>query len=450
MDCFTITKKEKICLVLSLIVIRVLFSLEDFRHTTSILELSWISTSNTTNPKIGCGKSNNESAILPSNMEIKYFEMWNHDTNRINIPEKYKYPFGRNCNVGTDRILTSLEILERVLHSEEDEKEYLAADEFITGKSKFAPRCLIPDIKSTRELANKVMKERQNRYKKNNTILSNNINDELLLGLPILNVGFPKAGSTTLNDYFQCIGLTTTHDQNGYMMFQSVKSNITLFFPLDEDKKIKLLKHFRSTRSYINRMKADAFMQLDFNFERGYYPQISLLDEMHEEKPNSTFVFNFRPLNDWIGSVSRWFGMKQRFSQFEVPGLIMTKSQRMKIQKMYFNETFKGNKKAELELLEIRQLVRWWCGHVNHIRNYVKQYPSHKLIELDLYDTDETSKVLYDLFQGESYNGFETKPENNDDLPKKNHNITTTPTPSCSWGHSNTNKIKTVKKNAMF
>jgi hypothetical protein len=66
------------------------------------------------------------------------------------------------------------------------------------------------------------------------------------------------------------------------------------------------------------------------------------------------------------------------------------------------------------------QLGRWWCSHVHHIREYVKQYPTHKLIELELYDTKTSSEILYDIFQkNKQHDGN----ENN----------------SC-WGHANVNK----------
>ncbi|KAL3907309.1 MAG: hypothetical protein SGILL_008926 [Bacillariaceae sp.] len=45
---------------------------------------------------------------------------------------------------------------------------------------------------------------------------------------------------------------------------------------------------------------------------------------------------------------------------------------------------------------------RWWCGHVHHIREFVKEYPSHRLIELDLYNNDEASSILTDIFQAKS------------------------------------------------
>merc|ERR1711957_88591 len=86
--------------------------------------------------------------------------------------------------------------------------------------------------------------------------------DQLMLSLPILNVGYPKTGSSTLHSYFTCIGLKSNHMQNGARM-------------------VKLLANGNHTilSGFPN---VHTFMQLDHNFGVGYYPQISLLDELHE------------------------------------------------------------------------------------------------------------------------------------------------------------------------
>jgi len=47
-------------------------------------------------------------------------------------------------------------------------------------------------------------------------------------------------------------------------------------------------------------------------------------------------------------------------------------------------------------------MAKWWCGHVLHIREYVKEYPSHALIELDLYDMEGSISLLYDLLKADT------------------------------------------------
>jgi hypothetical protein len=119
----------------------------------------------------------------------------------------------------------------------------------------------------------------------------------------------------------------------------------------------------------------DAYLQMDTNAPPCYFPQISLLDELHEEHPNATFILNFRPVDDWIDSALRWTTMVDRWSQCTIPGLI--------------------HEEGEISRQQIRN---WWCGHVKHVREFVKQYPSHTLIELDLYDTPGSSTMMSKLF----------------------------------------------------
>ena len=70
-----------------------------------------------------------------------------------------------------------------------------------------------------------------------------------------------------------------------------------------------------------------AFMQLDYSFGTGSYPQIQLLDELHEIYPSSTFIINFRPIQDWIRSISNWKSMRTRMAIMDMPGLQLNKEQ---------------------------------------------------------------------------------------------------------------------------
>jgi hypothetical protein len=40
-----------------------------------------------------------------------------------------------------------------------------------------------------------------------------------------------------------------------------------------------------------------AFMQMDRDT---FFPQVELLDEIHEENPNATFILMFRNMSDWF------------------------------------------------------------------------------------------------------------------------------------------------------
>ena len=52
------------------------------------------------------------------------------------------------------------------------------------------------------------------------------------------------------------------------------------------------------------------------------------------------------------------------------------------------------------ELGVMTAMGRFMCSHVLHVRQFVKDHPSHALIELDLYDTDTATAtaVMSSLF----------------------------------------------------
>jgi hypothetical protein len=110
------------------------------------------------------------------------------------------------------------------------------------------------------------------------------------------------------------------------------------------------------------------------------------LDEIHQEQPHATFVMNFRPVDDWIRSARTYTKMANRWGTpsciSKIPGLVKDQ----------------GRAEIKGKILTQQEIRNWLCGHVKHVREFVKQYPTHKLIELDLYDTEGSSKVMATLF----------------------------------------------------
>jgi len=227
-----------------------------------------------------------------------------------------------------------------------------------------------------------------------------------------------------MGDYFACIGLKcTNHQQQGEDMFERLSNGTNI----------------------LDKSRPQVYSQPDYSHGIGYYPQISLLDELHEVAPDSTFVFQFRPIADWIRSTGHWYNMLQRFGLFEMPGLVLTPEQRTKRTQLMADYPILGrtpkqsgirnDKKSEPEHdngLTGLQQAKWWCGHVLHIREYVSEYPSHALIELDLYDSNGTASYLYDLFQADTdAHHYASKHETADE------GATPTTTLTQCWGESN-------------
>jgi len=363
-------------------------------------------------------------------MKIHYHEMWNHTTSTINVPEKYQNPFNILIIDETTgekrRPLTSLEILQNVLHGEKYKAEFEAVEVYM-GSNGMAPipQCLLPNVNATQELANRVVEARrkqrdeqerqQQQYRRRTKKTEKWPYARMMMPLPVLNVGYPKVGSSTIKDFMACIGFKSNHGQNGKKMFENLADGKRLYHPNSSSNK-----------------KAHAYSQLDQNGGTGYYPQISLLDELHEVDPDSTFVFNFRPIKDWIRSITEWFSMRRRMGSFLMPGLVLSPEQRKRAEGIARG---KVNNSPQLPLLSEVQLAQWWCGHALHIREYVKEYPSHALVELDLYDTEGSTSVMYDLFQADTDAYFASlEGTNNDDGSERREDASDE---KHCWGHSN-------------
>jgi hypothetical protein len=103
-------------------------------------------------------------SIPPSKMKRHYHHRWNHTTSTVDLPKEYLNPFGFlvvDENGNTRRPLTSLEILQRVMHGTEYKAQFEALDAYMNSNGTTPiPKCLVPDVKATRELAKWVVDER--------------------------------------------------------------------------------------------------------------------------------------------------------------------------------------------------------------------------------------------------------------------------------------------------
>ena len=128
---------------------------------------------------------------------------------------------------------------------------------------------------------------------------------------------------------------------------------------------------------------SQAYMQMDLATLGGdcIFPQIEYLDHFHREAPNATFVLAFRPVTDWHSSMERWTqrniqrNFLDRMVGCDLPGL----------------PAGKGYKVEEIEA--------FWCQQVQRVRNFVKKHPSHTLIELDLYNGEDSADMMSQIFQ---------------------------------------------------
>jgi hypothetical protein len=244
------------------------------------------------------------------------------------------------------------------------------------------PACLLPDTKGTAGLVERAVQ-------RNQTFASL----PYRMPLPVLNMGMPKTGSSTLAAFFKCVGMHGTHQvivnnrkeiefegicmrdavNLGLPPIQTCSNNSQYMMQLDVDFPFG----FAPKRKYKNGP------YVSDQRDECYFPQLSLLEEFHQEAPNATFVMNFRPIHDWVKSMAGWGHppMMKRFPLCQLPNK---------------PRGVPGNINNESEV--INAMEHFICSHVLHLRQFVEDHPSHALIELDLYDADTSTSVMTALF----------------------------------------------------
>ena len=183
--------------------------------------------------------------------------------------------------------------------------------------------------------------------------------------LPIVVLGFPKTGTTSLQAFFRCGGLDTSHYKCGDhgTCGECIKSALDAGHP-----------PLRSCGDY------QAWAQLDFAGNPGdalpglnprddvcYFPQVEALDAIHAEHPTATFVLNRRSTpNAWLESVDEWNDLRQRLADCDITGLPEGVGE-------------PGEKGDE----RLRAFVE---SHERRVREFVAAHPSHRLVEVVIDD----------------------------------------------------------------
>lgn len=176
---------------------------------------------------------------------------------------------------------------------------------------------------------------------------------------PALVVGFPKAGTQSISDYFECGCYNVTHYRCGKDKVEDVFCG-------------KVIKEnvLKGVDPLFNTGNADIYGELEITSEEKYdvagrlgvcyYPQIDALEELHQHHPNSPLILNTRNASNWLASVSRWHNLRRRFINCNLTGL----------------PTGVGAKDEDM--------ISFFNNHIERIRNFCKKYPSHKCVEVDV------------------------------------------------------------------
>lgn len=194
----------------------------------------------------------------------------------------------------------------------------------------------------------------------------------LRLPTPIIVVGLPKVGTSSIHAMFTCSGHKSSH----YCCCGSNKTHTDCKGGGGTNPRtfaVCIRDNLKASKPILeNCGDYEVYAQLDAESGKSIYlPQHDHLEELHNYAPNATFVLNLRPAQDWVDSVTHWFGLGGRFlKRFDI-----------NVQKMDRHEA-------------LRQI---FDNHTARIRDFVQSHPSHKLVEVDI-STPSAGQILANEF----------------------------------------------------
>eukprot|EP00980_Cylindrotheca_fusiformis_P028025 scaffold22577_cov122-Cylindrotheca_fusiformis.AAC.4 len=156
---------------------------------------------------------------------------------------------------------------------------------------------------------------------------------ETKLPLPIINVGFPKAGTSSIFSFFQEQGFRSQHwycchaqtdPQRGgpMLMADCIINNLKANMTSHNHTMLQGCGDF-DVYSEINGPRCNdeercllenGTFDLENPGPRIFLPQHFNLQQLHDSYPNSTWILNTRSVVDWIESVLKWGDLQYQFA----------------------------------------------------------------------------------------------------------------------------------------
>ena len=114
------------------------------------------------------------------------------------------------------------------------------------------------------------------------------------------------------------------------------------------------------------------YAQLDVkaNIDIGYscyFLQIQVLKSIHEHNPNSAFILKIQNITEWISSIRSWHNMDVSLSKCNIPS---------------FTSSSKSRHIKE-------ELTRFYNDHIRNLQSFIRQHPSHRLVEIQIEDSND-------------------------------------------------------------
>lgn len=242
----------------------------------------------------------------------------------------------------------------------------------------------------------------------------------------IILVGLPRSGSLAMHEYFDCQGLKSRHycchdnpqdpqtsfpcpgsKTCGKCVLQNLKSNSKKAFDeCDEN----------------NDNRIQVWSDFDVETDKGWFlPQHFALGLLHQQYPNAIWILNTRQRpRDWAMSIYHWHSMTRRFLYSfglndgildEEPKSISKPDQTAHLTAEDVEQDL-GRSVARVSstILHARRerivaiLEQIYANHTRTIQAWGHQFPSHRLMEINVDEDDSVIRSRLDNAFGKHYN----------------------------------------------
>ncbi len=234
---------------------------------------------------------------------------------------------------------------------------------------------------------------------------SKKIRRQYTIESPIIVVGLPKAGTSTLFAYFHCLGFYSQHWYCCGPQHHAQQEDMTAYISdcmiSNLQDQIPILEGCGNYDVYTELNGPRRKTSMDSNFVAvdgtiGYRPRIFLpqhynLEELHQYAPNATWIFNVRPVEDWIHSVR------------QVPANMLAKQLWYEAQEQnpdrWSHSTSSNNDIWDRSPYRPNQvfLKEFWKEHLERVTSFVADHPSHTLVWVNITHPDAGMVLAHDL-----------------------------------------------------
>eukprot|EP00978_Attheya_sp_CCMP212_P037841 scaffold182005_cov59-Attheya_sp.AAC.2 len=207
----------------------------------------------------------------------------------------------------------------------------------------------------------------------------------LTLPTPILVVGMPKTGTTSIRDFFRCNGHNASHWKCATPIMSNKMDGVPSLQKREKHAKYCAqvikgnIEHNRPPLQGTGNYQVYAQMDVELPHETVfegisrpfacYMPQVNDLEQLSASYPKATFILNTRNATAWVKSLRTFLEFDEKLKQCDLKGF----------------PAGTGDTDEEFEA--------FFQNHAQNIRNFVKKHPSHTLIEVNIEDPNAGTQL---------------------------------------------------------